>query len=92
MNTSENYIFQIIDIIQAEKPWVVAGLVFDTITKDDLLSLFSMEMGYITVRVIGITFYGKQADEITRGNTARLILDSETDLLISNFGYLYKQN
>lgn len=92
MNTSENYIFQIIDIIQAEKPWVVAGLVFDTITKDDLLSLFSMGMGYITVRVIGITFYGKQADEITRGNTARLILDSETDLLISNFGYLYKQN
>lgn len=92
MNASENYVFQIMEIVDSEKPWIVAGLAFDTIRKDDVLSLSSSETGYSNVHVIGITLYGKQVDEITRGLTARLVLDSETELSISEIGYLYKQN
>ena len=92
MNASEDYVFQIMEIVNSKKPWIVAGLAFDTIRKDDVLFLSLSETDYINVRVIEITLYGKQVDEITRGLTARLILDSETDFLISEVIYLYKQN
>lgn len=58
--------------------------------KNDVLFLSKSEEDRINLKVIGISLYGNQVDEITRGLTAQLVIEYDTHITMTEDSYLYK--
>jgi hypothetical protein len=85
-------VFRVIEVENQEEGWLVGGLAFETIKVNDHLSLSETKQGNLALsfRVATIIFYGREWDEINRGDKARLLLLGGQDNLLQEAKYLYR--
>jgi hypothetical protein len=90
-NLDDKRVFEVLRVEQNDNHWELGGLPFDTIKRNDIL--FTSEQsnnGDGALRIIDIVTYGHHIEEIVRGLTGTLVIQSIGAVDLTQVKYLYR--